>query len=74
MVDLEPVGLDAIDAVRSAYAQQVPAILCTAASTHVERFRDQIERLEAVVLAKPFSIEGLLQAVDNALGPKPICV
>jgi len=73
MVDLQPVGLAAIDAVRSAYAQQVPAILCTAALTHVERYREEIERLEAVVLAKPFSIDGLLQAVENALSPKPLC-
>ncbi len=73
MVDLRPVGLEAIDAVRSAYARQVPAILCTAATTHVERFREQIERLDAVVLTKPFSIEGLIQAVDNALSAKPMC-
>lgn len=74
MVDLQPVGLDAIGAVRSAYAQPVPAILCTAAMTQVEHFREQIEHLEAVVLAKPFSIEGLIQAVDNALGPKSLCI
>lgn len=73
MVDLQPVGLEAIGMVRNAYARQVPAILCTAAATHVERFREQIEHLEAVVLAKPFSIDGLIQAVDNALAPKPLC-
>ena len=73
MVDLQPVGIDAIDAVRSASDRRIPAILCTAATTHVERFQEQIERLEAVVIAKPFSIDGLLQAVNNALAPKPLC-
>jgi CheY-like chemotaxis protein len=69
MVDLKPVGIDAITAVRSAYPGRIPAILCTAAANHVERYREQIERLEAVVLAKPFSIDHLIQTVNVALEP-----
>jgi DNA-binding NtrC family response regulator len=72
MVDLQPVGIDAISAVRSAYAERVPAILCTAAANHVERYREQIEHLEAVVLAKPFSIDSLIQTVNDALGPRTL--
>jgi two-component system, NtrC family, response regulator HydG len=72
LVDQQPVGLDAIKAVRNAYAQPIPAILCTAAATIVEQHQDQITTLRAIVLAKPFSIDGLLQAVENALGPNAI--
>ena len=73
MVDLEPVGLDAIHAVRNAYHRRVPVILCTAAANHVEHYREQIERLQAVVLAKPFSIDNLIQTVNDALDPTPLC-
>jgi CheY-like chemotaxis protein len=74
LVDLQPIGLEAIQAVRSTTDQTVPAILCTAAATHVERFREQIDRLGAVVLAKPFSIDGLIHAVNHALTTHALCV
>lgn len=67
LLDLQPVGLQAIEAVRSSTSRTVPAILCTAASTHVARFQDQIDDLGAVVLAKPFSIDSLIGAVNTAL-------
>jgi len=73
LVDLQPVGLEAIQAVRNSTEQAVPAILCTAAATHVERYQEQIEHLGAVVLAKPFSIDGLLRAVNSALTAPRIC-
>jgi CheY-like chemotaxis protein len=73
MVDLEPVGIEAINAVRNAYERRVPAILCTAAANHVERYREQIEGLDAVVLAKPFSIDNLIQTVNDAIAPTPLC-
>ena len=70
LLDLEPIGLEAIQAVRSSTERTVPAILCTAATNHVERFHEQIERLGATVLAKPFSIDGLIHAVNTALTDK----
>jgi len=73
LFDLKPLGLDAISTVRSLIDRSVPAILCTAAASHVERYQEQIDRLGAVVLAKPFTIEGLLHAVSDALAPKPVC-
>ncbi len=73
MFDLQPVGIEAISAVRSAYRERVPVILCTAAANHVEHHRDQIDRLEAVVLAKPFSIDNLIQTVNDALSRAPLC-
>ncbi len=73
LLDLQPVGLQAIAAVRSSTSRPVPAILCTAAATHVERFQDQIDDLGAVVLAKPFSIDSLICAVNSALTPRRIC-
>jgi DNA-binding NtrC family response regulator len=73
MVEQQPVGIDAISAVRNAYEVHLPAILCTAAANHVERYRDQIEQLEAVVLAKPFSIDHLIQTVNDALDPTTLC-
>lgn len=73
LVDLQPVGLEAIAAVRSSVDGTVPAILCTAAATHVERFQEQIVGLGAVVLHKPFSIDNLIQTVNTALGVRPVC-
>jgi CheY-like chemotaxis protein len=73
LVDLEPVGLDAIAAVRSTTNRPVPAIICTAASTHVERFREQLDHLGAVVLAKPFSIDSLIGTVSSVLAHKTVC-
>lgn len=74
LVDLQPVGLEAIEAVRSSVDRTVPAILCTAAATHVERFQERITGLGAVVLHKPFSIDNLIQTVNTALGVRPVCV
>ena len=68
LVDLQPVGLEAIAAVRDSVNWTVPAILCTAAVTHVERFQEQITGLGAVVLHKPFTIDNLIQVVNSALG------
>ncbi len=73
LVDLQPVGLEAIEAVRSSAGGAVPAILCTAAQTHVERFQDRIDHLGATVLAKPFSIDNLLRVVNDALTARPMC-
>ena len=71
LLDLQPVGIEAISAVRNSAHQGVPAILCTAAAAHVERFQDQIAQLGAVVVAKPFSVEGLIGAVNTALVGSP---
>ena len=68
LVDLQPVGLEAITAVLDAANYIVPAILCTAAVTHVERFQEQITGLGAVVLHKPFTIDNLIEVVNSALG------
>ena len=73
LFDLKPLGLDAISAVRSSIDWYVPVILCTAAASHIEQYQEQIDHLGAVVLAKPFTIDGLLNAVSAALTPKPIC-
>lgn len=73
LVDLQPVGLAAIEAVRRSSERTVPAILCTAAQTHVERYQAQIDHLGAVVLAKPFSIDALLRTVNNALATRAVC-
>ena len=67
LLDLQPVGLEAICAVRNSVDRVVPVILCTGAATHVERFQEQIERLGAMVVAKPFSIDSLIGAVNTAL-------
>ena len=73
LVDLEPVGLDAIHAVRRTMDPFVPAILCTGAAHQVERFQEQIDGLGAVVLNKPFSIDSLLGAVNSALQSRALC-
>lgn len=67
LVDLRPIGLEAITAVRDATKHSVPAILCTGAANHIETHHAEIEQLGAVVLHKPFSIEGLINAVNSAL-------
>src|SRR5689334_14813375 len=73
LVDLEPVALEAIRAVRTSADRAVPAIICTAAATHVEGAREQLEHLGAVVLAKPFSIDTLIGTVNSALEPTILC-
>ncbi len=73
LFDLQPIGLEAISAVRSSAQRSLPAILCTAATTYLERFQEQIDCLGAVVLSKPFTIDGLLHAVNAALDPRPVC-
>ncbi|HSH77646.1 MAG TPA: response regulator [Herpetosiphonaceae bacterium] len=73
LFDLKPLGLEAISAVRSTAQRSLPAILCTAATTYLERYQEQINRLGAVVLSKPFTIDGLLTAVNSALDPRPVC-
>jgi two-component system phosphate regulon response regulator PhoB len=73
LVDLQPVGLQAIAAVRSSTSREVPAILCTAAATHVERYRAEIDYLGAIVLAKPFNIDSLIHTVNTALTTRSLC-
>ena len=73
LVDLEPVGIDAITTIRGMFDYALPAILCTAAANHVERLQDEIDMLQAVVLPKPFSIDSLIGAVNTALGPRSVC-
>lgn len=67
LVDLDAIGIAAIHAVRRATRRFVPAILCTGAANQVETHRDEIERLGAVVIHKPFAIDDLLDAVKAAL-------
>ncbi len=73
LFDLKPLGLEAISAVRTSAQRSLPAILCTAATTLLDRYQEQINCLGAVVLPKPFTIDGLLNAVNTALDPRPIC-
>lgn len=73
LVELQPVGLDAINAVRKAFNRRVPAILCTGAANHVELYHEQIEAMGALVLHKPFSIDALLSTVNTALSPSNVC-
>lgn len=72
LVDLEPVGIDAIHAVRELGHTNVPTILCTGATKQIEYYQEQILQLGAVVLPKPFTIDGLLQAVESALANRPL--
>lgn len=71
LVDLRPIGLEAINAVREATKRPVPAILCTGAANHIETHHVEISQLGAFVLHKPFSIDGLINAVNAALQPIP---
>ena len=67
LVDLVPVGFEAIQAIRERGYTDVPTILCTGATRHLEYYQEQIAEIGAMVLNKPFSIDSLLQAVDDAL-------
>jgi CheY-like chemotaxis protein len=47
--------------------QGTPVIVCTADAEFLEHYKDQLQRLDADWLEKPFQIEDLLGKIDAAL-------
>ncbi len=72
LVDMRPIGLEAIDIVRQTLGQPIPTILCSGAANHIETHRERIDQFGATVIHKPFSIDHLIAAVDEALDGRDI--
>ena len=60
-------GLHAIERVRAAVHTNLPVMICSAAQTELDKHKDEIKRLDAQVLPKPFTIDELLNHVDTLL-------
>lgn len=69
LVDQEVVGLDAIEQIRHVTHAELPALICSGAQQHMEALQPEIDRLRSSWLAKPFTIDDLVQAVGDALNP-----
>lgn len=69
LVDFQMVGLQAIAGIRQIVHTNLPALICTAAQKQLEVLQPEIERLQAKVLHKPFTIDELVDAVSRALSP-----
>ncbi len=69
LVNFEMVGLQAIHNVRQTIGTDLPALICTAARRQLEMLEPEIAQLRAQVLHKPFTIDELVDAVDEALRP-----
>jgi CheY-like chemotaxis protein len=69
LVNFEPVGFEAIENIRRAIRADLPAIICTAALKQSEDWKSEIARLDAHLLLKPFTIDELLETVNQALKP-----
>jgi two-component system, OmpR family, response regulator CpxR len=69
LLNFEPVGLHAITEIRRAVRPTLPVLLCSAAERQIARYEDEITRLGASVLPKPFTIDELVGSVDRAMRP-----
>lgn len=67
LVDFQMVGLNAIEQVRRITRSDLPALICTAAQKQIETLQPEIERLNAHILEKPFTIDDLVSSVNHML-------
>lgn len=72
LLDFDLVGLQAIEQVRATMNSKLPVLICTAADKQVEQLQPEIARLGAHILAKPFTIDELVESVKRALRSTPV--
>lgn len=67
LVNLEVSGLAVIDQVRKRTHARLPVLVCSAAKKQIEELQPELDRRAARVLAKPFTIDELIDVVERSL-------